>query len=743
MRVLSTARIIGARAYGAHDRSGCIPLLVVVALIATGCLSNTGSQGTSKGTATSTGGKSKGFSGNNGGDLPTGSAESFITVVDVVRSNKDPNSLIELIGQDSQIGTQCPSTNDCSCVFSWTESTGIFRETEQVPSRVETNMIRCLFTTVSATASFFDVKVKIKAADLSSNTKRVFMSAANPSLDPSIAVNYLPVQRFMCRDLLGAAQNTRYYKSNLVDPRLWTSEFSIAFNFYTTSFGKDYGAVAQARGDGQPVTTPGYECPLKPNDMSDSSLYNLNLYSLAEIDLTDPTRVDVAPGTGDNTIYPPDDNLNLSTTRCSTGDEATCEKFLANRHDFYVSSFMGGVFKQPVCIFHSVANMGANGGAPPALACQVPDTTSSNAIVGSMPGGEDIIGFAAMPDANQKCPDINTVKIPAGKKWGKLWQFRLSYQKRTIQDVANADAVNNLFCTYRDQECMSNRTATVDVNGDGVVAGALHNDVNSICYNSRPTSRTANIGPQATPLGTGNCRSTGNVGDGNGPGAGGIYPGVNDVLACLGGKNAATTASIFDNCCFDLNAPLPDGAQAISNRPANFTDGGDFCNPALIGENNASAVATTSGLCSGGACIATAGGEGGLAQDIWLVGDGSRRACIEADTNAQGKLALTTFPPAKQSNPFQTSPKEIDVDSRFDIVYIVTPESVKFEDMQDVENNKIARQYTPFKLKADGVTRLSYRLDSDSLNNTNPVARLSKFPLCVLQDAKKGASGSL
>lgn len=718
-------------------------MLIVVAFIVTGCPGNTGSQGTSTGTgSTISTGKTGGFSGSTGGDLPTGSDEAFITVVDVVRSNKDPNSLIELIGQDGEIGTQCPTVNDCSCVFNWTESTGIFRESEQVPSRVETNMIRCLFTSVSATATFFDVKIKIKAADLSSNTKRVFMTSANPSLDPSIAANFLPVQRFMCRDLLGSAQNTRYYKSNLVDPRLWTSEFSIAFNFYTTSFGKDYGAVAQVRSDGTPVTTPGYECPLKPNDISDSPLYDLNLYSLADVDLTDPTRVDVTPGTGDITIYPPDDNLNLSTTRCSTGDEATCEKFLANRHDYYVSSFQSGVFKQPVCIFHSVANMGANGGAPPALECQVPDASSGPAIVGNMPDGEDIIGFAAVPDANQKCPDINTVKIPAGKKWAKLWQFRLSYQKRTIPDVANADAISDLFCTFRDQECMSNQTATVDVDNDGTST----NDVNSVCYNSRPVSQFATIGPQATPLGTGNCSSQGDVGDGNGPGdagsPGGVgsYPGVSG--ACTNGQNAAPTASVFANCCTDLNAPLSDGSQAISNRPANYTDGGDFCNPGLIGENNASAMSTTD-VCGAGRCGTTAAGEGGLAQDVWLIGNGSKRACIEADTNAQGKLALTTFPPAKQSNPFQTSPKEIDTDSRFDIVYIVTPESVKFEDMQDFENNKIARQYTPYKLKPDGVTRLSYRLDSDSLNNTNPSARLSKFPLCVLQDAKKGANGAL
>lgn len=688
--------------------------LALVALIATGCPGNTGSQGTTKGASSGTG-TSSAFGGTTGGDLPTGDEESFINVADVVRSNTDPNSLIELIGSNAEIGTQCPTVNDCTCVFNWTEPTGIAREAEQQPARVETNMMRCLFTKVTDTAQFFDVKIKIRAADLFSNTKRVFMTSSNPSLDPSIAANFLPVSRYMCRDVLGKTSNTGFYRNNLVDPRLWQSKFSLVYNFYTTSFGKDYGAVAFTKSDGTTVTTPGYECPAIPNDPAEAdpgegSIYDLSLYTLAGIDLTNPVNQNIDDGDGDNTIYPVDDNnnRNLTSPSCATGDEATCEKFLANRSDYYVSSFKSGVFKQPLCIFHNVGNIGAAGGIQP-LDCKV-DETSGAAVVGTTRVGDDVLGFAAMPDVNQKCPDINTVKIPAGKKWAKLWQFRLSFQKRSIDDIGNKDEIGDLFCTNRSQECMSSRQADSDGNG---TADAN----NSVCAGA-PVTTGPSIGPQATPRKTGNCSTQGQAGTGDSNPI--TYP---FTTSCTNGTSGFTGAGINPNCCLDLNAGGTTIAANTTNTPANLTDGGDFCNPALMGQNDASLW-------------------GGSAQDIWLVGNGSRRACIEADTDALGRgPATSAFPPARISNPFTTSPKELDLDSKFDIVYVVTPESVKFEDMQDPEHNKVARQYTPYKLKPDKTTKLSYRLDSDSLNSNNATARLSKFPLCVLQDAKKGANG--
>ena len=681
-------------------RRNVVLLLLAVTTATSGCLSNTGSQGASKGTSSSAAGS--GFGGTTGGELPSSNSESFITVSDVLRSNADPNTMIELLGSQSEIGTQCPTVNDCVCVFEWTESSGIRRETEQVPSYVETNMIRCLFTQVTADASYFDVRIRIKAADEGSNTKRVTLTSQNPSLDSSIAANYSVVQRYICRDLLGKNANSRFYKNNLVDPRLWTSEYSLAFNFYTTSFGADYGAVAIAGTDGSVTPVPGYECPLIPNNIAEQPIYDLKLYSLNELNLNDPTNPNVPLGTGDSTIYPPDDNQNIQAARCPTGAEPTCEKYLANRHDYYLASFKSGTYKQPVCLFHRVSNITSG----QALDCTI-DETKGTAVIGSVAVGKDVIGFAAVPDANQKCPDINTVKIPAGKKWAKLWQFRASYRPRTIPDVASPGDIGDLFCTNREQECMS-----TDASAGGVT--------NSVCYNAR-FAIGPQIGPQQTFQLTGNCDSSSTAGDGRGDDPGGLYDSFLGGEACIANNV---------NCCMDLN----NSGFNATNRPANFTDGGNFCNPALIGDNDASSVAVGANHPAG---------EGGLAQDIWLMGNGSKQACIEADTDALGALKLKTFPPAKISNPYgDLQPREIETDSRSDLVYVVTPESVKFEDMQDAENGAIARQYTPYRLSTDGVTKIAYRLDSDSLNTNDPLQRLSRFPLCVLQDAKKGANGA-
>src|SRR5581483_3649371 len=123
-----------------------------------------------------------------------------------------------------------------------TETNGTFREVKQNPvSYVETNLLRCSFSQVSTTAQYFDVKILINNANSTSNSERLFITSPNPSLDPSIASNYLPVQRYMCRDIIQMKQNTVFYKSNLLDPQLW--DLSQSYNLYTTSFGLDYGAI--------------------------------------------------------------------------------------------------------------------------------------------------------------------------------------------------------------------------------------------------------------------------------------------------------------------------------------------------------------------------------------------------------------------------------------------------------------------------------------------------------------------
>lgn len=810
-----------------------------------GCPDNSGSNGATattgsvsgSGTSSGSGGSGRGgFSGTPGGSDQPGSngAASFITISRVVRSNKDSNTLLDLITTNGDIGTNCTDINACRCVFNWLDASGIARNAEASLTYVEANLARCPFTIVSSDARYFDVSLKIVAGNLSSNATRIFMPTSNPSLDSTLASNYLPVQRYMCRDILDKNVNTVKYQG-ITDPALW--DYSLPYTFYTTSLGLDYGATAVTR-NGSVQNMSGYECPPIPNDPSDNSIYDYNLYSLGDIDLRQPARSDVPIGTGDHKIWPVDDDIGTNPN-CPTGNEAGCKRYLINRHDFYLATFKSSIFKQPVCIMHKVANRKY---ASQGLDCTgVTDTATSGPITLTSPSvvGKDIVGFAAVPDQNQNCPDPNSVKLPSGKKWAKVWQFRTSYSQRTIEDIANPSDIGALYCTTRENECQTNFpgpfsdgspvgvvTSTSTLKGTSAAAGGgykptypagvrTHQIVDTVCYNAKvglagPTNlswmgftQSAQIGSSSTDPGFGNCDINGSWGDGNGDrtglGPSGTIPASligntidpagthyysfgtdgqhsrvgNDINGVTGAL--VSTSSVEDNdptksyapgrcrgtspsnynCCFDSghpplgpNRPMagydstanPMGAAGADTSssfpfyaPANFTPGGQVCTPTLIGRHNASSKSIW-GHQAGGT-----NGIQGVGQDVWLMGGGNLKACIEADTDENGKLFDDSYP--SQANPFQMHPKVIDSDAQFDIVYVVTPERIKIEDMAD-PNGAIAKQYTPWRWTphTSNTQKQIYqlRLGQGNSNSSNPTDRLSVFPLCVVQDTMKG-----
>jgi len=69
---------------------------------------------------------------------------------------------------------------------------------------------------------------------------------------------------------------------------------------------------------------------------------------------------------------------------------------------------------------------------------------------------------------------------------------------------------------------------------------------------------------------------------------------------------------------------------------------------------------------------------------------------------------------------------------RSNIVYVVTPSNVTVDQMQDAENGKIARKYTPYRMvkNSDVSQRQVYLLDVASDNSNDParsVCRSSRF----------------
>lgn len=726
-----------------------------LSVLVAGCPGNNGPEAPSSGSA-ATGASGRTFNPGSsaGGSLdPNSGTSSFITITKVLRSNIDPNSMIELIGQNSEIGTSCPTEKDCRCVFSWSEANGILRQSEIELLRREANMARCSFAAVSSDAKYFDVTLKILAANLSSNPTRVNMPTSNPSLDPSIASNYLPVFRYMCRDIIRMAQNTRLYMNNsLLDPKLWDQ--SQAYNFYTSALGLDYGAVPSSNGNGGTQAVPGWECPSIPNDPTSDPAIDYRLFSLRDIDLSSPTNITVVDGSGDNTIYPPDDNLRLDPKFCMTGKEATCEKYKANRHDFYVATFKSSIFKEPLCVTHKVGN---RFGPINCLGIDSATGTVTLETIAAKLGARDAIGFAAVPDQNQHCPDPNVIKIPTGKKWAKIWRFKYSYKPRKVDDIAND--IGNLFCTNRDDECMSN-----------VPTKNLPGAFNSVCYNSRfpgggkfGPAMTPTIGGTITGKGSGNCDMNASAGDEKGPGD---YSSLNPLTPRVGATycyptNANMTCNpapdpCYDpngtnpnaNCCFDIG---PNNGNTATNKPGNFRKDmkGQVCLPTLIGEIDSSSAPVKNIANGFGGTLNWLGGgydtnenisAGGtqIGVDVWLMGNGAAAACIEADTTPSGML-YKKFQDYTTLSVIQRKTTFLDNGELDDIVYIVTPEYITYEQIND-RNGVIAQQYTPWRYpkNSDLSAKLIYDLDLGSESTSNPNERLSKFPLCVLQDTQKG-----
>lgn len=715
---------LGYRGY-LNKFSLCVPLVMAVVLSTTGCFSNNGSSASSS-SGTKTAAK-------NSGSLPVGGttdAGYAITLTRAVRSNQDPTTTIELIGSGGEIGRNCTTLDACVCQFSWVETggnvaagEGIPAQADQEPSYAETDMVRCLFTQVSSNATKFNVSLRIKAASQNSNTLTVFMPSQNPGSDPSVNANYLAAERYQCRDLFTKQQNTNFYTSNLLDPRLW-DDMSLTYDFYTTSFGLDYGATAAVSAQGgSAIAVPGWECPSLPNDINfDPNIFDLKLTSAAPLDLDDLDRTNVPATEGDSTIFPSDDHKDANSASCpDPKTSASCEKYKANRHDFYLANFMGSVFKQPVCVIHKVSNFFSG-----QLDCNV-DTSKGPAILGSPAVGADIIGFAAFPNANQECPTTQQVTIPSGKKWAKLWQFRASISKRSIQQFSDSSLVGDLFCTNRQNECTDNFDYLYGNGNGGVNPGngggntnTMTDSSNSVCWNVPKAKRkgassgTVKVGPQVSAVlftggpGFGNCSTD------VAPGGGVTNPGnnvgfegwlIDGAVASTGNCNSH---GAYGHCCTD------DGSKATNSNPANFTANGDYCNPALAGSHDASTA-------------------GGLAQDVWLMGNGTNRFCLEADTDSAGRLfSLATTWSGDSLSTFLNA-RELDAESKFDIVYVVTPTSVKLENMQD-PNDVIAKKYRPLR-KIRGQT-VAYDLKSNTENNDDPNARLSQYPLCVLQDTK-------
>ncbi len=461
----------------------------------------------------------------------------------------------------------------------------------------------------------------------------------------------------------------------------------------------------------------------------------------------------VKPLTGhDNVIYPANLDQGTKTTigvrngsscltgsdstvcTCVTGNEASCRKFRANRHDYYLANFYDNTFKYPFCAPHTVGGASGQSSIGKNLNCSV-DITQSPPVKGA-----DVLGFASLPNSAGQCPSAT---LPTGKKWGLLWHFRYNFDARKTINITNFGDVGNLFCTYRDKECtgttaLTGATASCNqLDGDcagGTVANTLTGP--QYCTNSimnASSSGTWFMGVVQQPSQTdgyrfGNCLELGvpaadgepgwcSKVDGSAPYFLGGSPAGNSLFSSslsfysdgtAGGRDTDPTGST-DGGCFDpmqlyfqnsswtyndgllafitglfntltlttvgqsrcngrieTSAVAPNGfdnayelsadwqgwpfiAGNYSDNPSGRSEelrgvgyGGNWCNPTLPGSRWSESVDASAFLLTNTIQHADADGimdtlrkpgwNDGL--DVWLVGSGSKKACIEADISA-------------------------------------------------------------------------------------------------------------
>jgi hypothetical protein len=694
--------------------------LLLFPVILVGCLNN-GGKSTGAGAAAAA--SSAGGRGLSGGALPPGATAFSINIVQAAASNADPANLLDLFGQSGEIGAHCPTVAACRCRLSWTDpASGASLQTETSPTYVEVNMARCGYD-AARTANQFRIRLVAVSGGASSNELTMNTPYSNPAADATNAQNYRMVRRFQCRDIVST--NSQMYRNTLLDPQVWNMGYT--FNLFTTSLGADYG-----------FTAAGFECPVVPTTSlgspytSSDGVYDMRVYS-------------AAPLGADSTIYPSNDTAGESTG--------------SNRHDYYLANFRSSVFRQGVCMPHTVRD-GNNSLGKTALDCEV-DTSTEPATVGS-----DVVGFAAVPDASEACP---TMALPARRKWAKLWQFRASLPVRAIINVANPSTIGELHCTTTDKEWTGTATTTY---GYTYVTGALNTWQLGAVLASTPTGDYGNCRGASCAATDGSAPYDMRQGYGNTTGA-----------ACAGNTRdvfCSTPAGQFD-AIFPTASTT--GAPGLARAGGAFGgNGAAFLSTALSGFISAPSTALRGR--GGNYCNPTLPGdrwsEGFDGKDVWLMGNGTVHTCIEADTDTVGHLynddseghvvtgaaaplgsviknwfdfigvscpgagdcstLPTGYSPASSSQTtswggygiYQFSTTTIDASSSADYMYVVTPTNVTRAQMHNPADPTFL-QYQPYRM-VNG-TAVYYNLDSGSLNSSIPAERVSIYPLCVLQEA--------
>ena len=657
----------------------------VLLFSASACL-DTGSDVRKKSSASSTASPASGSSGS--------SSSGLVTLQTLLKSRTTPETQVDLIGQNGQIGKYCAPTTDaassspCRCTFQYKTLDGKSQELELPPVLVEEDLIRCTYNSADGSAlpsnyAADSILVRLRNSQLYSGALRDQFANAlpfNPATG-SVSANYrdpllyVSPARHQCRDSLSIGMQL---DSSMNDPFLADDpRLTYPLNFYASNLG-----LAQFHFHANPSALPqngaGWICPFTPAtaQVGSESKQDFRLYSA-----TPETRTP----SGDQ----PQGSV-LESVQIFPGNPQSFD-----RARFTLASRSVGRFSVPISAFF----------APNSVAI------ASEGSVSSPSGNSFPLGYAVKPSrltagsapGKEACPSQAEVDIDTSRyRWAKLWLMRAELRPRVLP-------VSNRLQT----QLAAAATTGVVCNPGSNAYGDCKTDAAS-AFNGTAGTNDEFLADRVL------LNSTG-------------------ALACMRYHHTDRTQG---QSLFGPGATWDSAAQS-TRLP--YTAAGTVPPQALFGEGTdaVSFVTTDANKLPGGT---QCGGKDATVNDpLGLCGNPvhsqiNPRATVVSDRRVAGTFSNRPLDPA----------------SRIDYVFIVSPVDVHSEDMFAAGGpNSRALPYLPYRFYVPG-SCLSTRPDVDAAANPECAATSDKrirylpktkdiltpesaqvsrvFPLCVLQE---------
>jgi hypothetical protein len=419
-----------------------------------------------------------GYTGNSGTSLTAssggqGQAGSFLKISQIVRSQRNPAGVLDVIGDGSTPFSQYCTANDdgegnkCQCVFKYQASNGAQEEFQVPVSYQERNLVRCPYDRVPRNIDSVTVQLYLSNAGLFSNSISLPMGVGNGRLDLTDARSFVKPTRYQCRDRLTIGS---LFAPTVYDPfQSESSDLFYPLNFYTSNVGHTLQLLAAIINipDEYGVTLEDlqtrfleWECDF--NDIRPKHWRNMRIFS----------------SYGDN-----------QGSKVIHSDSIGSE-----RSEFHLARAATGVFNLPL---HALIAPGVD---------SAPDLSQIN----NNPFPP--LGYAASPiptgTGTERCP--TEVEIPDGFKWVKVWTFRGDlFPREYLGATRSVNETTAIYCnpgeTWKAQDGITDMNPFNDCGNTGNSLQMGFNEINnaSRVLDFRSQSQTAHACFRPVTIGAG------------------------------------------------------------------------------------------------------------------------------------------------------------------------------------------------------------------------------------------------